>query len=76
MAYHKRWTIKELTEMTDREFLIGILDERISHCTNPYAPLALRIGATRARLTAVLPDPRTSKAGREAIRKSLKSKGA
>jgi hypothetical protein len=46
----KRYTIKELQDMTDREFIMAVLDERASKCTNVYAPLSQRIHATRTRL--------------------------
>ena len=47
---HHRFTIKELKEMPDTQFLSIILSEREGSCTNIYAPLTQRIQATRSRL--------------------------
>jgi hypothetical protein len=39
-----------LKNLTDREFVMMILDERASDCTNQYAPLYQRLMATRMRV--------------------------
>ena len=38
-----RWTIKELNELTDDEFVRGLIVERQSDCTNVYSPLHQRL---------------------------------
>jgi len=45
----RRWTIKELTTLSDEEVLAGILTERLS-TLNGYAPLAKRLVSIRAAL--------------------------
>ena len=39
----RRWTIKELKEISDINFAIAILYERKSTLTNPYSPMNDRI---------------------------------
>ena len=46
----KRWTIKELKNLSDREFLQQLINERRESLTNPYAPLSERLNATEKRL--------------------------
>jgi polyphosphate kinase len=46
----KRWTIKELKETSDVEFIKAVLNERLSDCTNVYAPLSERIQQTVSNL--------------------------
>lgn len=38
-----RWTIKELTELSDLEIIRGILVERKESCTNMYSPLCRKL---------------------------------
>ena len=38
-----RWTIKDLREYSDYRFLRGLVAERMSDCTNIYAPLYQRL---------------------------------
>ena len=42
----KRWTIKELEETRDSTFIRIMLNDRKNQCTNPYSPLATRLGYT------------------------------
>lgn len=48
----KRWTIDELKSISDKDFIVALLNERKNECTNAYAPLSLRLTATIARLQA------------------------
>lgn len=50
MSTHYRFTIRQLKEITDQQFLITLLNERLNSCTNPYAPLSQRIKATISHL--------------------------
>lgn len=45
-----RWTIKNLTEMIDKEILRGLVVERQSDCTNIYAPLHVRLSKIYSHL--------------------------
>jgi hypothetical protein len=47
---HHRFTLKELKNLSDSQFLTILLNEREGNCTNIYAPLTKRIRATRLRL--------------------------
>ena len=38
-----RWTIKQLKEFTDNEFLQGLIEERRSGLSNQYSPLAEKL---------------------------------
>lgn len=46
----KRWTIKELKEISDIEFVIIELQERKNRLSNPYSPLAEKINQVIATL--------------------------
>jgi hypothetical protein len=46
----KRWTIKELEEISDRTFLLELLRERADSCTNQYAPLPRKLEHLDAKL--------------------------
>lgn len=46
----KRWTIKELKEISDIEFAIIELQERKNRLSNPYSPLAEKINQVIATL--------------------------
>ena len=48
-----RYTIKQMAEMDSFDFAICILNERLASTTNPYAPLAEKIGKTKAELVAI-----------------------
>lgn len=39
----KRWTIKELGEVSHKQFIQIILSEKLDSLTNPYSPLSQRI---------------------------------
>lgn len=45
----KRWTIKELDKINDKDFIKAILRERKSEL-HPYAPLARRINKVLKKL--------------------------
>ena len=54
-----RWTMKELKEKTDDEFIIGLINERLSGL-NPYSPLANRLNDVYKKLDKKIrenPDP-------------------
>lgn len=38
-----RYTIKDMENMSDRQFIVNILEERRGKCTNPYSPLCERL---------------------------------
>lgn len=46
----KRWTMKELNEISDRKFLVVELIERRKKCTNAYSPLHRHLNALIERL--------------------------
>lgn len=35
----KRWTMKQLKEVSDKDFILTTLRERQARCTNVYSPL-------------------------------------
>lgn len=43
-----RWTMKELKEATDEQFLLSLVNERLSGL-NPYSPLARRLQEVKKR---------------------------
>lgn len=45
-----RWTYDELEEISDKDFIRAILNERLSDL-NPYSPLARKIKQVHSRLT-------------------------
>ncbi len=45
-----RWTIKELEEVSDTEFLRVLCVERQSDCTNIYAPLYKKLSNVIAKI--------------------------
>lgn len=47
---HYRFTINQLKEITDKDFLMTLLNERKNSLSNPYSPLSQRLNATIARL--------------------------
>ena len=42
-----RYTIKDMENMSDRQFIVNILEERRGKCTNPYSPLCERLNTAR-----------------------------
>lgn len=46
----KKWTIKQLKEISDIEFAIIELQERKNRLSNPYSPLAEKINQVIATL--------------------------
>ena len=55
----RRWTSRELRTVSDRDFVLTLLNERKNSLTNPYAPLSRRLAATIAgleRATRITPD--------------------
>lgn len=50
MSKRKRWTIEELREYGDKDFIVAVLTERRNDCTNTYSPLYERLTATMKRL--------------------------
>lgn len=45
-----RWTIKKLEEISDKDFAICILQERLNGLSNPYSPLAEKLKNTIGKL--------------------------
>ena len=52
----KRWTMKELEEVTDKVFILDALLERKGRCTNYYSPLAMYIKKLIHRVANYCPD--------------------
>ena len=46
----ERWTKKQLNSLSDLRFAQAILQERRNGLTNPYSPLALKLGRAAAKL--------------------------
>lgn len=50
MSKRKRWTIEELINTSDKDFILILLNERRNACTNPYSLLYIRLTATIKRV--------------------------
>jgi hypothetical protein len=46
-----RWTMAQLAKMTNEQFTVAILNERLNRLTNPYSPLAVKLRAAKAAVT-------------------------
>ncbi len=47
----ERWTIEKLKEISDRDFAVCILQERLNGLSNSYSPLAIKLAQTIRDLT-------------------------
>ena len=50
MPKRKRWTISDLINTSDKDFILTLLAERRDSCTNLYSPLCERLTATIKRV--------------------------
>jgi len=46
-----RWTIQRLKEISDKDFALCILQDRLNRLSNPYSPLATKLAHTIRHLT-------------------------
>ncbi len=42
-----RWTMKELAEISNKQFILRLIQERLNKLTNPYAPLTARLNTLK-----------------------------
>lgn len=47
----RRWSIKALESLTDRDLVLSLIDERMSDCKNVYAPMYRRLVVARRRIS-------------------------